>query len=414
MYQLFKRLAACTLTCLHLLARFKECSPIAILLMGLSTSVNAQESALVPNTNSPREQLNDQEKNLLELFGPWPDKILADPGNELSGQPWAETLGQRLFNEPALSGNGKITCSNCHQATKGFTDGLVTGEGAGVHVRNTQGLLNIGMQRWFGWDGGADSLWAASLRPILSDIEMNGDVDVIAQRLKNAPYITEAFLQSPTGISVVDLDNEAFVVLLSKAVAAYTRTLSSGQTPFDRYRIAVLENDEGAQSEYPASAIRGLKIFLGEANCHVCHFGADFSNGEFHDTGRPFFTGVGQVDPGRYSGIQRVRQDAFNLLGVHNKTQVPEEVRKTQTVTLGQVNFGQWRTPTLRNLTFTAPYTHDGSLSTLRDVVDSYADIDTERLHSQGEAILKPLNLDNTAREDLVSFLESLSIPSGL
>jgi len=118
------------------------------------------------------------------------------------------------------------------------------------------------------------------------------------------------------------------------------------------------------------------------------------TNGEFHDTGRPFFTGVGQVDPGRYSGIQRVRKDRYNLLGEFNEASQEAAKRKTRTVTIGQVNFGQWRTPSLRNLRQTAPYMHD---------------IDPQRLHSQGESILKPLDFDGRDREDLVRFLESLS-----
>ncbi|NND89471.1 MAG: hypothetical protein HKN42_01305 [Granulosicoccus sp.] len=85
------------------------------------------------------------------------------------------------------------------------------------------------------------------------------------------------------------------------------------------------------------------------------------------------------------------------------------EIRKTLSVTLGQINFGQWRTPSLRNLKYTAPYMHDGSLATLREVVDAYADIDPERIHNDGEAIIRPLSLDDRAREDLVAFLQSLS-----
>ncbi len=396
---------------------------LRILLLGsvlFSTSANTQsqktgsDGSPVAATSAAEQSsfatLNAAEKSLIAVFGPWPKELPPDAGNELSGQHWAESLGQRLFHEPALSGDGKITCANCHQATKGFTDGLPTAKGTSTHVRNTQGLLDIGTQRWFGWDGGADSLWAASLRPMLSDIEMNGDFTTISKRLRKEQYIADAIAQSPTPIALDELDNEAFAVLLSKAIAAYTRTLVSGQTPFDQYRLAVLNNDVDGQKQYPQAAIRGLKIFLGEANCHVCHFGPNFSNGEFHDTGRPFFTGVGQVDPGRYTGIQRVRKDVFNLQGKYNGTGEAAEIRKTQTVTLGQVNFGQWRTPTLRHLTLTAPYTHDGSLRTLREVVDSYADINPERLHAQGESLLKPLSLDNAAREDLVRFLETLTV----
>ena len=374
--------------------------------LSMQSVATAQNITLDTSDQDSTLTLTPTEIGLITSFGPWPMPIPPDPGNELSGLAWAEALGQQLFHDTDLSGGRDLSCASCHVSEFGLAENLKTSKGAKQHVRNSQSLLNAGLQRWFGWDGGADSLWAASLRPMLSDIEMNADIPVIAARYRTKPAIRKIFAHY-TDIDA--LSDEAFVVLLSKAIAAHTRTLVSGITPFDRYRQALLANDKDSQANYPDAAKRGLKIFLGEANCHVCHFGADFSNGEFHDTGRPFFTDVGQIDSGRYSGIKRVRQDPYNLLGRYNGTQQDTERRKTQTVNLGQGNFGQWKTPSLRNLALTAPYTHDGSLPTLRSVVDAYADIDPARLHSQGESILKPLDLDDAAREDLVQFLESLS-----
>ena len=122
----------------------------------------------------------DSEKSLLEAFTPWPAVVPADPGNEYSGLEWAEALGAQLFNDPVLSADQSISCASCHQSSKGFSDGYALPQaGAAPHVRNTQGLQNVGYQRWFGWDGGADSLWAASLRPMLSEIEMASDLSLI-------------------------------------------------------------------------------------------------------------------------------------------------------------------------------------------------------------------------------------------
>jgi len=356
--------------------------------------------------------VSDSDIAIVRYFGPWPQPKPHDPGNELSGQAWAEQLGELLFNDPGLSANGKHSCLSCHLPSKGFSDGLPLAQGIQQHKRNTQGLLNVANQRWFGWDGGADSIWAASLRPLLSDIEMGASIPTVANDYRGKDYVVKALSSADIQINVSTLDDEQFVVLLSKAIAAYTRTLTSGNTTFDQFRTALIENDEAAIQRYPASAQRGLSLFFGDANCHVCHFGPDFSNGEFHDTGRPFFVGVGQIDSGRYEGIKRVRDDIFNLLSKHNSLENEQDKRKTRTVTLGQENFGQWKTPTLRNLTLTAPYMHDGSLETLRDVVDAYADIDPDRLHSQGESILKPLDMNNQARNDLVRFLQTLSEPA--
>jgi cytochrome c peroxidase len=384
-----------------------------LLCSSLSSSTYAQTTQPTEASEDSLETIfSESDIDLIRHFGPWPEAIPHDAGNELSGQLWAEQLGEQLFNDPGLSGNGQHSCLGCHQPDKAFTDGLSLAEGLAQHTRNTQGLLNVGTQRWFGWDGGSDNLWAASLRPLLSDIEMGADIQTIASNYRTKDYVVNALDSSNQDIDLSLLNDEQFVVFLSKAIAAYSRTLTSELTTFDQFRTAFIENDEAGIERYPLSAKRGLALFLGDANCHVCHFGADFSNGEFHDTGRPFFVGVGQIDSGRYQGIKRVRNDKYNLLGEYNSLNNDQDKRKTRTVTLGQVNFGQWRTPSLRNLMLTAPFMHDGSLKTLRDVVDAYADIDPDRLHSQGESILKPLDLTDTARDDLVRFLETLSEPA--
>lgn len=342
------------------------------------------------------------------LHGPWPSELPEDAGNELSGIAWAEQLGEALFFDKKLSGNGTLSCASCHQPVNGFADGLAVAHGVTQHVRNTQGLWNIGAQRWFGWDGGADSLWAATLRPLLSPVEMAGDIPSIADWLRQKPVAYQAFNEHRRYQSLPNQD-EALVVFAAKCIAAYMRTLVSEPTAFDQFRQALADEDEEAQSIYSVSAKRGLKIFIGDANCHACHYGPHFSNGEFHDIGRPFFTGVGQVDPGRYSGIERLQEDRFSLTGLYNGTKDQNEIRKSTSVRKGQVNFGQWRTPSLRNLLLTAPYMHDGSVLTLDAVVKTYVHIDLQRLHAKGESILRPLSLSDSQIADLVSFLKSLS-----
>ncbi len=344
----------------------------------------------------------------LEAFGPWPTTMRADPGNEYSGVAWAEKLGEVLFNDPGLSAAGDISCATCHQADRGFSDGISVAKGAAAHVRNTQTLFDVGLQRWFGWDGGADSLWAAAIRPMLADIEMNNTPLGIADYARSLPLSTWPKSEAER---IASLDDQQLAVFVAKLIASYTRTIVSVPTGFDRFRQALVSNKPTTEIGYSIAAQRGLKIFMGEANCWVCHFGPNFSNGEFHDTGRPFFTGVGQVDPGRYTGVQRVRSDPYNLLGEYASSKSTDSQIKTSTVKLTQSNWGQWRTPGLRQLSLTAPYMHDGSIATLRAVVDAYADIDPDRIHASGESLIKPLSLDEQARNDLVEFLLSLSQP---
>ncbi len=355
----------------------------------------------------------EEQFSIIKSFGPWPSAIPDDPGNELSGLSWAEKLGEALFFDPSLSVNNSSSCGSCHQPDAGFSDGLDVAVGTQRGVRNTQGLLNVGLQKWFGWDGGADSLWAASIRPMLAPHEMGNTIEQLAKTLRNNKSFSDAVklhLQaSNSSKNTENLSDEQWVVFAAKSIAAYIRTINSKETAFDKFRAALLNGDVDSSQGYSESAQRGLQLFIGEANCHVCHFGPNFSNGEFHDTGRPFFTAVGQIDPGRYKGIQRVTKDQFNLNGEFAESVSDEHRLKTTRVKLGQTNWGQWRTPSLRNLKQTAPYTHDGSLETLKAVVDAYADINPERLHAAGESILKPLQMSEQQRMELVEFLLTLS-----
>ena len=158
-----------------------------------------------------------------------------------------------------------------------------------------------------------------------------------------------------------------------------------------------------------SKAQRGLRLFVGEGNCSVCHFGPAFTNGEFGDVGVPFFIAGGGVDSGRYGGVQRLRADRHNLLGAYSDDRSDRSASKTRHVALQQRNFGEFKVPGLRNVAKTAPYMHDGSLATLEDVVKHYSELNEDRLHTEGEKILRPLRLDPQQARDLVAFLETLS-----
>jgi cytochrome c peroxidase len=160
--------------------------------------------------------------------------------------------------------------------------------------------------------------------------------------------------------------------------------------------------------KYPEAAQRGLRIFVGRGNCNACHVGPAFSNGEFHDTGVPFFI-KGGADPGRHGGIRKLAANPLNLLGAYNDDASGASAVKTRQVDLQHRNFGEFKVPSLRNVARTAPYMHNGSFATLEDVVRHYSEISPDRLHSDGEAILKPLRLSAAETADLVAFLESLS-----
>jgi cytochrome c peroxidase len=208
-------------------------------------------------------------------------------------------------------------------------------------------------------------------------------------------------------------DDRRVLVDAGKALAAFQATLVSGRTPFDEYRDALARGDGEAAARYPEAARRGLVIFVGRGNCSVCHFGAAFTNGEFHDVGVPFFIGRGEVDAGRYEGIRRLQANPLNLLGAYSDDTSGKAAVKTKHVELTQRTFGQFRTPGLRNVALTAPYMHNGRFATLRDVVRHYSELDPQRVHSHGEAaLLQPLKLSEAESDDLVAFLETLTDPA--
>lgn len=354
--------------------------------------------------------------------GPWPPAPRRDPTNRLSGDSAAIELGRELFFDPGLSRDGGIACSSCHDPARGFTDGLPRAVGLARHDRNTQGLLDVGQQRWFGWDGGADSLWAASLRPLLSPIEMGADAASVAAHLRKRPSIAAPIAASTAepaatsiGPPITAIDDETLLVIAAKSIAAWLETLVSPRTAFDDFRDALARGDHAAMQAYPAQARRGLAIFAGRGNCSICHAGAAFTNGEFHDVGRPFLVERGRVDPGRHGGIRRLRSDPYRLDSRWNDqppTDGPADISlKTKTVVLQHRNWGEWKTPSLRGLVATAPYMHDGSLATLRDVVRHYSELDLDRLHADGETLLRPLKLSEPEIDDLVAFLRTLSAP---
>jgi cytochrome c peroxidase len=345
------------------------------------------------------------EVRAIASHGPWPPAFRPDPSNRASGNPDAIELGERLFFERRLSASGAVSCSRCHLPERNWTDGEARARGLALTDRNTPSITNVRLARWFGWDGAHDSLWSQGIRPILDAKEMGASAAQVAKLVREdadfACRYRKAFGAPPA-------DDERVLVDVAKALAAFQETVTSARTPFDEFRDALARADAAGIARYPDAAKRGLAIFIGRGSCNVCHAGPAFSNGEFHDTGIPFFIEPGRVDAGRHEGIRKLLASRFNLLGPYNDDAARATATGTRHVALEHRNFGEFKTPTLRNLALTAPYMHNGRLATLRDVVQHYSTISPDRLHADGEAILKPLKLSEQESRDLVAFLESL------
>jgi cytochrome c peroxidase len=348
---------------------------------------------------------SEAEVRAVAAHGPWPPAFQADASNRASGNPQAVELGERLFFDRRLSANGEISCSRCHLPERNWTDGEARAQGLARVDRNTPSLTNARLQRWFGWDGAHDSLWAQSLRPMLDARELGASAGHVAKLVREDKELSCRYRKV---FGALPADDEAVMVGAAKALAAFQETLLSGRSAFDEFRDALLKGDASGVAGYPEAAKRGLAIFVGKGSCNTCHVGPAFTNGEFHDTGIPFFIEPGKVDQGRHGEIRKLQSSKFNLLGPYNDDATRGTATSTRHVALEHRNFGEFRTPSLRNLALTAPYMHNGRLATLRDVVNHYSSINPDRLHSDGEAILKPLKLSARETLDLVAFLQSL------
>jgi cytochrome c peroxidase len=352
----------------------------------------------------------EAEVRAIAAHGPWPPVFAPDPSNRASGNPAAIELGERLFFDRRLSVDGAHACSRCHIPERNWTDGLARARGLELVDRNTPSIVNVRVQHWFGWDGANDSLWAQSIRPMLDPRELGMSVQAVAGLVRKDADLSCRYRKV---FGEVPGEDEAVLVGVAKALAAFQETRVSGRTPFDEFRDALAKGDAKGMAAYPDPAKRGLAIFIGKGRCNLCHLGPAFTNGEFHDTGIPFFLGRGRVDRGRYAGIEKLRESPYNLLGRWNDDATRSSATGTRHVRLEHRNFGEFRTPSLRNLALTAPYMHNGHLATLRDVVNHYSTISPDRLHADGEAILRPLRLEAGEARDLVIFLRTLQEEGG-
>jgi cytochrome c peroxidase len=350
------------------------------------------------------------ERAAILLHGSWPQPMLPDPSNRVSGKPEAIALGRRLFFDPRLSRDNQRSCAGCHNPGKAFADGRPRSIGIGGMPidRNAIALANLSLNRWFGWDGAGDSLWAQSIRPILDAEELASRPEELQARMAADPALAAAYAQV-FGTAVSTDAPEPALVNIAKALAAFQETIVTGRTPFDDFRDALEHGDTAAMQRYPSAAQRGLRIFVGHGRCSACHFGPNFTSGEFEHIGVPHFAEKGRVDTGRFGGIKALHASPFTLLGRYNDDAVGAPGLATRHVEPLHRNWGEFRVPSLRNVARTAPYMHNGSLATLADVVRHYSEVDEDRLHGlPGQSPIRPLRLTLQEQADLVAFLETL------
>lgn len=380
---------------------------LALLLSALLAAAQAQVS------EDSAQDFTEQERRQILSLGPWPPDPPPDPSNRASGNSDAIALGARLFFDARLSPIGYIACVTCHQPDRAWTDAKPRAHGLADLPRNTPPLNNLRLRRWYGWGGGADSLWMASLRPLLDAREFDSNPATVARVYRRDPELAclyrRAFgrMQRARGG-----DDETVLVNSAKALAAYQETLVTGRTPFDEFRDALARGDEQGAAHYPAAARAGLRIFIGRGSCIACHNGPNFSNGEFADIGVPFFVAPGVVDPGRHGDLQALRTSPYNRLGRFSDDAGASAVA-TRSAVIEPRHWGEFKVPSLRNVAVTAPYMHNGALPTLRDVLRHYSELDESRIHASSQPLLRALRLAPHEVDALLAFLESLTDARG-
>ena len=374
-----------------------------------------------------------------------PGKPPADLTNAVADSSAAALLGQRLFYDVRLSGNGQIACATCHQPARAFTDGRPVARALGIGTRNTPTLLNEAFGTWFFWDGRADSQWSLALKVFENPAEIGSDRTYIVHVASEDPGLRDAyqtvfgklpafddFRRFPPharpdpdaraavnaawlGMSGPDRDEVDRVYSnLGKAIEAYERRLVSAESAFDRYAAALKSGDRMAQEGISVAAKRGLRLFVGPGHCELCHAGPAFTDGQFHNLGLPLRPGAAP-DTGREAGIRRVRADPFNALSAFSDAAGGEAKDKLQFLPAPDSMRGAFKTPSLRNVALTAPYMHDGRFATLEDVLEFYARAlpakPEHRIGPREKTVDLVPRLTAAQRQDLTAFLQTLTSP---
>ena len=302
-------------------------------------------------------------------------------------------LGRLLFFDPRLSGDASTSCASCHNPEAGWGDGSDVSRGypGTQHWRNSQTVLNAAHYTKLFWAGEVTSLEGQAEAAATGNVAGNGDPIMMEERLRQIPEYVQRF-------KAVFGTDRPLIGDVWKAIAAFERTLVSSpdQVTFDRFA----KGDARALGE---EAKRGLALFQGKAGCLQCHGGPLASDENYHNLGVPKNPAF-EEDP--------LRQ--ITLRFQHYSRGVPEPLYRTADRDLGlyyttkrQEDKGKFRTPTLRELKYTAPYMHNGAFFTLEEVVDFY---DQDGGQDPGKSpLLRPLRLSAQDKKDLVAFLLSLS-----
>jgi len=404
----------------------------------INRTVVAALTLLVSAAACQVDTLTEDERARLQAMALPP--LPPSPSNAVADNPAAAQLGQQFFFDKRFSGEllessgdlgpagtvGTMSCATCHDPARGGADIRPLGGtslGAAWTGRNAPTVQNAAHSPWIMWDGRRDSLWSQALGPLEGDVEQN------TGRLQAARIIFEKYREPYEKLfgpmpSMEDLgrfppagkpglpayDNMAapdkvainrVFANFGKAVEAYERLLVDKSSKLDRFLA-------GNENELSGSALRGAKLFVGKAACNECHSGPMMADGKFHNHGVPQHgTKVPATDRGRADGIGQLLADEFNTAGVYSDMNKADRWSGLKPI---DTDVGAFKTPTLRNVSKTAPYMHTGGFANLWDVVNWYnLAAGTDGFSGVREpASLVPLKLTTEEIADLVEFMKAL------
>lgn len=319
-------------------------------------------------------------------------------------------LGKKLFEEKRFSLTGEVSCATCHAEEKAFTDSpLSVSEGIQKlrGTRNAPTVVNAVYFKTMFWDGRSPSLEDQALHPPINPVEMGlKDHQPILDIVRSDPEYVKAFKEVfGKTADTVTMDE------VTKAIAAFERTLVAGDSPFDRYFYG------GEEDALTPAQKRGFNLFVNKGRCVSCHVieqtQALFTDNRFHNVGVGINDIQGDV-PGLAHEFLKAEATASQV-DVQVLTNKKTSELGRFAVSRGFDDLGAFKTPTLRNIAVTAPYMHDGSLETLDDVMQHY---NNGGVTHEGDPVndflsggIRPLGLTEQEIDDLVAFMEALTSP---
>jgi len=296
-------------------------------------------------------------------------------------------LGKMLFFDRRLSGDGTMSCATCHIPDLGYTDGqaISLSYPTTKNWRNSPTLINVAFSKFLFHDGRAETLEDQALFPMMSSFEMNQNLDFVEEEIRSVPEYLELF-------KVVFGSDDITRERMAMAIAAFERSLISKNAPLDSYL-------NGNTKALSPEAKKGYEIFTGKGKCAECHHGINLIDDKFHALSVPEHPEF-QEDP-RVAATRRFVAKLNHYEDFRNLQEDPGRYL----ITKDKKDWRAFKTPTLRDISKTGPYMHNGVFESLEDVIDFF-----DKGGGTGNTVLKPLNLNGAEKLALKVFMvEALS-----